>query len=160
MLLNGDFSSGRSSFKSSDMPPLVGGNKSPTGHSWLILESPEERIECGHTLNNAKRVTHYLRGILRREKQNHPNPGAYVWESFPGGKRHGRLYFFDPSFVLYLPISEIQHKAIASYIKNYDFKNFSMVNHECTHFVAGAARLATSAIHCASPVCRNSFLIL
>ena len=137
-----DFSTGRSRLWDSPGRNVGPTKKSLTGHAWLILESPEKRVECGHMHDSGKGVPDYLNGVLRRSRQQHPNPGAYMFEYRPTGKRHGRVRGLAPSFVLRIPITAGQYAAIADFIENYDFSYFAIGDHECTHFVAGAASLA------------------
>jgi hypothetical protein len=117
-------------------------SKNSTGHSWLILESPDHRVECGHTLRRYKRVSKYFAGIVRQARQGVRNPAAYVWTPLPDGYRHGKTLSLKPTFVAYFPLTRGVHHDIADYIDTYDFSEFSLVDHECTHFVVGAARRA------------------
>jgi hypothetical protein len=121
--------------------PEEGGNRQKltiTGHSWLVLESPQQRIECGHTA----RERGWLGGVQRLSRQGDPNPISFLWKDLRIGQRHGRAFFVRPTFVLCLRLTVGQHADISKFIATYDFLKFNVIGHECTDFVAGAARLA------------------
>ena len=123
-------------------PKQNAGKKSRVGHSWLILESPDERIECGHTASRGKLSPRYDRAIGRLIKQGHPNPVSYLERSLPCGRRHGHVAFLTPSFALRIPLTRARYESVRNYIDAYDFSTFSVANHQCTGFVAGAAAAA------------------
>ena len=46
----------------------------PWGHSWLILESPENRLECGLNGNFGREKPRYDEGVIQKFRDGDPNP--------------------------------------------------------------------------------------
>jgi len=112
------------------------------GHCWLILESPEGILECGHTGEFGYKKPTYYRGLLRRLAAGDPNPSAYLFESMSDGRFHRGPGGHAPTVAASMPITRDQHRAILNYINTYDYKDFRMTGQACNDFPAGAAALA------------------
>jgi hypothetical protein len=108
-----------------------------TGHSWIIVESPGRRIECGLTPKSQK----WFDGVRELDKQGDPNPIAYLWCTMDG-KRHGHLLGIHPTFAARVDLTAEQHAALVRFIDRYDFRSFNLVDHECANFVVETARQA------------------
>lgn len=109
-----------------------------TGHSWLILERPDKRVEVGHTPNRPV----LLNGVKSLAEKGDPNPVSYLWQELRIGRRHGHLSGLRPTFVLRLPLTTEQHESIERLLATYDFVRFGLVGHDCSDLVVQAARLA------------------
>jgi hypothetical protein len=107
-----------------------------TGHSWVILESPGKRIECGLT----PKSRNWFGGVSKLQKEGDPDPISYLWRDLPDGKRHGHLRGFHPSFAAAVNLTEEQYAAIAKFIDGFDFRTFNLMKHECTTFTVETAR--------------------
>jgi hypothetical protein len=107
-----------------------------TGHSWLILEAPGKKIECGLT----PKSLNLFSGVSKLQKEHDPNPISYLWKDLQDGKRHGHLPGFHPSFAASVNLTQEQHAALAKFIENFDFHTFNLMKHECTNFVVETAR--------------------
>lgn len=108
-----------------------------TGHSWVILESPRKRIECGLTQSSQN----WFDGVRKLQKEGNPDPISYLWRDLPDGKRHGHLTGFHPSFAAAVNLTEEQYAAIARFIAGFEFRTFNLMKHECTNFTVETARL-------------------
>ena len=53
----------------------------PWAHSWLILESPRDRLEFGHTGDLGQAKPRYHDGVFQRIRDGDPNPIAYLWQT-------------------------------------------------------------------------------
>jgi len=60
--------------------------RQPWAHSWLILESPEGRLECGHTGDLGETKPRFHAGVFKRIRDGHPDPIAYLWEMMSDGR--------------------------------------------------------------------------
>jgi len=76
----------------------------PWGHSWLILESPRDRLECGHTGDLGKTTPRYHDGVFERIRNGDPNPIAYLWEMRSDGKFQIGNPNRPPTFVWRMPL--------------------------------------------------------
>lgn len=111
------------------------------GHSWILLESPDGRLECGLTGEYGVTSPTYYEAFLERVRQHDPNPVAAIWESKPDGKFHDGSDSHRPTFVARIPITRDQHARLIDYVTHYDYSRFSLVDRQCTDFAAGAARV-------------------
>jgi len=106
-----------------------------TGHSWVILESPTRKIECGLT----PKSQNWFGGVRKLQKAGDPDPISYLWHTLPDGRRHGHLAGFHPSFAAAIDITADQYAETAKFIDGFDFKTFNLIDHECTTFAVGVA---------------------
>jgi hypothetical protein len=107
-----------------------------TGHSWVILESPGKKIECGLT----PKSQNWFGGVSKLQKQGDPNPISFLWQTLPDGKRHGHLTGLKPSFAAAVNLTPEQHAAVEKFIGGFDFRSFNLMEHECTNFAVETAR--------------------
>jgi hypothetical protein len=121
---------------------LVSGARQPWGHSWLILESPGSRLECGLNGNFGLEKPKYEEGLRQRLRDGDPNPIAYLWETMPDGRLeigNGRR---TPTFVWRMPITERRHGLILEHVTHWPFGQISLRDNNCVDLVTGAAELA------------------
>ncbi|MGC2063105.1 MAG: hypothetical protein WA610_09005 [Thermodesulfovibrionales bacterium] len=116
--------------------------KNPGGHSWIILESPQNRLEYGHNGNFGLEKPHYLDGVYQRFRDNHPNPIAYLWEAMDDGRLETGRADHTPTFVWRMPITKRRYELIYEYAMQRTYDQFNLRDNNCTDMVTDAAALA------------------
>jgi hypothetical protein len=114
----------------------------PWGHSWLILESPQDRLECGHTGDLGKATPRYHEGVFQRIRDGDPNPIAYLWETRSDGKFQIGKPNRPPTFVWRMPITRRRYQLIHEYLMQREYDQFGIRSHDCTDMVVETAALA------------------
>jgi len=119
-----------------------GGSKfSPTsGHSWVVLESPDKMFVRGHTGNSGYTHRSMSRMFLELQQTDEPNPIYVLWERRTDGRAHERPGNHRVTFALRVPISPDQHARVKRVLKYYDYRHFSVATNQCTDLVAKAAQ--------------------
>ncbi len=56
------------------------------GHAWIMLESPEEILEVGHTGEFGIVSETYSQRFVRKIRQGDPDPISALWARLPDGK--------------------------------------------------------------------------
>ncbi len=127
---------------------LVSHARQPWGHSWLILESPTNRLECGLNGNFGREKPKYGDGVSRKLRDGDPNPISYLWETMSDGEieiGNGRR---TPTFVWRMPITMRQHQLIYAQVMHWPYDRIGVTTNNCIDFVADAAAAAgLSLIH-------------
>lgn len=114
----------------------------PWAHSWLILESPRERLEFGHTGDFGEASPRYHDGVYLGIKAGDPNPIAYLWRTMADGQFQIGKPNRPPSFVWRMPITRQRHQRIHDYVRQRQYDQFGLRSLNCTDFVIEAAALA------------------
>jgi len=114
----------------------------PRTHSWIILESPRDRLEFGHTGNFGQTQPRYLEGVHQRIRDNHPNPIAYLWETMSDGQFQIGKPNRPPTFVWRMPITKRRYQTIYKYLMERKYDQFSLRDNNCVDMVTDAAALA------------------
>ena len=114
----------------------------PWGHSWIILESPEERLECGQSGDFGGEKMRFHQGVFQRIHDGHPDPIAYLWQTMTDGRveigRPGRR----PAFVWRMPITRRRYELIQEFLAHRDGSLFGIRSNNCTDMVSEVAALA------------------
>lgn len=116
--------------------------KHPWGHTWIILESPNSRRECGHSGNYGVMQPHYHEGVIQGVRDGDPNPIAYLWKTMDDGQYEAGNPGDDPTFVWRVPITMRAFERIDEYILNREYTKFSLSTHNCGDMVTHVASLA------------------
>lgn len=116
--------------------------KNPGGHSWIMLESPQQRVEYGHNGNFGQEQLRYLEGVYQRFQENHPDPIGYLWEMMNDGRLETGRPDHTPTFVWRMPITKKQYQSINEYVKQRKYDQFGVRSNNCTDMVTDAAALA------------------
>ena len=114
----------------------------PWGHSWLVLESPQNRLECGLSGNFGRMKARYHEGVIQRIRDGDPNPISYLWETMSDGQRETGHADRIPSFVWRMPITRRRHQRIYEFLTQKKFDQFGIRSDNCTDMVVEAASLA------------------
>jgi hypothetical protein len=115
----------------------------PWGHCWLILESPENRLECGHNGNFGKLKPDYAAGVNRKYKDGDPNPISYLWETMSDGVcEMGNPNRRTPTFVWRMPITKRRYELIYEYLMQRKYDQIGVRANNCVDMVTDAAKLA------------------
>ena len=132
--LNWNFSTG---------PALVTsiGNR-PWGHGWLILESPQDRLEFGLIGDFGREKPRYHEGVIQKIKAGDPNPMSYLWQTMSDGQLQIGKPKRPPTFVWRMPITQRRYQLIYDYAMHRKYDQFGVRSNNCTDMVAEAAALA------------------
>ena len=114
----------------------------PWGHSWLILESPQNRLECGHTGDLGQTTSRYHDGVFQRIQDGDPNPIAYLWQTKSDGQFQIGKPKRPPSFVWRMPITRRRYQLIYECVMQRKYDQFGIRSHDCTDMVIETAALA------------------
>jgi hypothetical protein len=114
----------------------------PWGHSWIVLESPQNRLECGHTGDFGREKPRYHEGVLQRMRDEDPNPIAYLWGTMSDGEFEIDKPYRAPTFVWRTPITQRKYQLIYEYVMQRNYIQFDLRTGNCTDMVVEAAALA------------------
>jgi len=114
----------------------------PWAHSWIILESPADRLEFGHTGDFGLKTPRYHEGVIQRIREGDPNPIAYLWQTMSDGEFQIGKPNRPPRFVWRMPITKQKHQLIYEYVMRRKYEQFGLRNNNCTDMVAATAALA------------------
>jgi len=114
----------------------------PWAHSWIILESPQDRLECGHTGDLGEIKARYHDGVFQGIRDGEPDPIAYLWQTRSDGIFQIGKPVRPPSFVWRMPITRQRYQLINEYVKQRKYDQFGVRSNNCTDLVIAAAALA------------------
>jgi len=114
----------------------------PWGHSWLILESPQDRLEFGHTGDLGQAKLRYHEGVFQRIRDGDPNPIGYLWQTMSDGQFQIGKPNRPPSFVWRMPITRRRYQLIYEYVMHRKYDQFGVRTNNCTDMVIETAALA------------------
>ncbi|MGD0283327.1 MAG: hypothetical protein ABSB95_13305 [Dissulfurispiraceae bacterium] len=114
----------------------------PWAHSWLILESPQNRLECGHTGDFGQTRPRYHDGVFQRIQEGDPNPISYLWQTMSDGQFQIGKPNRPPSFVWRMPITRRRYQLIYEYVMQRKYDQFGVRTNNCTDMVMETAALA------------------
>ena len=114
----------------------------PWAHSWLILESPQDRLEFGHTGDFGQTKQRYHEGVFQRMRDGDPNPIAYLWQTMSDGQFQIGKPNRPPSFVWRMPITRRRYQLIYDYVMQRKYDQFGVRTNNCTDMVIETAALA------------------
>lgn len=114
----------------------------PWGHSWLILESPTNRLECGLNGNFGREKPKYGDGIDKKVKDKDPNPISYLWETMSDGEIEIGNGNRTPTFVWRMPITRLRHQLIHTHVTKWKYGQIGVRTNNCVDMVTEAAELA------------------
>ena len=137
-----DFSSPEGFLHTMRKHPRGGKNDRSVGHSWLVLNGPLTWLEGGHTGEFDEVHPNYSLSVAAAIKLGDPNPLACLWTNRGLGRFEVGSGGHIPSAAVRFELTTNQYAAIRAFIDGYDFKNFNLRDHVCTHFVARAAARA------------------
>jgi hypothetical protein len=114
----------------------------PWAHSWIILESPGNRLEFGHTGDFGLKTPRYHVGVIQRIREGDPNPIAYLWQTMSDGEFQIGKPNRPPTFVWRMPITRQRYQLIYEYVMQRKYDQFGLRTNNCTDMVAATAALA------------------
>lgn len=114
----------------------------PWAHSWLILESPGDRLEFGHTGDLGITKPRYHEGVFKKIREGDPNPIAYLWQTMADGTLQIGKPNRPPTFVWRMPITRRRYQLIHEYVMQRKYEQFGLRTNNCTDLVAEVAALA------------------
>jgi uncharacterized protein (DUF2249 family) len=114
----------------------------PWAHSWIILESPGNRLECGHTGDLGEIKARYHDGVFQGIRDGEPDPIAYLWQTRSDGMFQIGKPNRPPSFVWRMPITRQRHQMINEHVMQRKYDQFGVRSNNCTDMVVEAAALA------------------
>ena len=114
----------------------------PWAHSWLILESPRDRLEFGHTGDLGITNPRFHDGVYQKIQAGDPNPIAYLWRTMSDGQLQIGKPNRPPTLVWRMPITQRRYQLIHEYLMQRKYDQFGVRSNNCTDLVAEAAALA------------------
>jgi hypothetical protein len=114
----------------------------PWAHSWIILESPGNRLEFGHTGDFGLKTPRYHEGVMQRARDGDPNPIAYLWQTMSDGQFQTGKPNRPPTFVWRMPITRRRHQLISEHVMQRKYDQFGVRTNNCTDMVVETAALA------------------
>jgi hypothetical protein len=114
----------------------------PWAHGWIILESPRNRLEFGHTGDFGREKPRYHEGVMRRIRDGDPNPFAYLWQTMSDGQFQIGKPNRPPTFVWRMPITRRRYQLIYEYVMQRKYDQFGVRTNNCTDMVVETAALA------------------
>lgn len=114
----------------------------PWAHSWLILESPRDRLEFGHTGDLGQAKPRFHEGVYQKIRDGDPNPIAYLWQTMADGQLQIGKPNRPPTFVWRMPITRRRYQLIHEYVMQRKYDQFGVRTNNCTDLVTEAAALA------------------
>jgi hypothetical protein len=114
----------------------------PSAHSWIILESPWNRMEFGHTGNFGREQPRYHEGVMQRVRDGDPDPIAYVWQTMSDGQFQIGRPDRPPTFVWRMPITLRRYQLIYDDVLQRKYDQFGVRTNNCTDMVVETAALA------------------
>ena len=114
----------------------------PWAHSWIILESPQDRLEFGHTGDFGLKTPRYHEGVMQRGRAGDPNPIAYLWQTMSDGQFQQGKPNRPPTFVWRMPITQRRYQLIYEHVMQRKYDQFGLRSNNCTDMVAETATLA------------------
>jgi hypothetical protein len=114
----------------------------PWAHAWIILESPRNRLEGGHTGDFGLEKPRYHEGVRQRVRDGDPNPIAYLWQTMSDGQFQKGKPNRPPTFVWRMPITRRRYQLIYEYVAQRKYDQFGVRSNNCTDMVAEAAAQA------------------
>lgn len=114
----------------------------PWAHSWLILESPQDRLEFGHTGDLGQTRLRYHKGVFQKIREGDPNPIAYLWQTMYDGHCQFGKPNRPPTFVWRMPITRQRHQLIHEYVMQRQYDQFGVRSNNCTDLAVDTAALA------------------
>jgi len=131
---NWDYSSTRSY--------LLSHARQPWGHSWIILQSPTNRLEWGLNGNFGRQKPKYGEGLRQKFLAGDPNPISYLWVTMSDGEIETGNGNRTPTFAWRMPISQRRHQLIHNYVMNWKFGQIGVRSNNCVDLVTEAAEVA------------------
>lgn len=142
-------------------------NGGKLGHAWIELQGLQQgrkiSIECGHSGELGLTQAKYFDGIMnyndygyanptqqqRCTPRYEPNPIRYLWAIQSDGYCEKGSGGHRPTFFVKFPLSQEQFFKIYEFItKKYDFKRYSLTNHQCCTFITEIAALINVYLDC------------
>lgn len=114
----------------------------PWAHSWLMLESPEDRMEFGHTGDLGITKLRFHDGVYQKIRDGDPNPISYLWQMMSDGQLQIGKPNRPPTFVWRMPITKQKYHLIREYVNQRKYDQFGVRSNNCTDMVTEAAALA------------------
>jgi hypothetical protein len=114
----------------------------PWAHSWIMLESPRDRLECGHTGDLGETRLRYHDGVFQGIRDGDPNPIAYLWQTRSDGQFQTGKPNRPPTFVWRMPISRLRYELLHEHVKQRTYDQFGLRSNNCTDMVFETAALA------------------
>jgi len=114
----------------------------PWAHAWIILESPRNRLEGGHTGDFGLERPRYHEGVRQRDRDGDPNPIAYLWQTMSDGQFQKGKPNRPPTFVWRMPITRRRYQLIYEFVVQRKYDQFGVRSNNCTDMVVEAAALA------------------
>ncbi|MBA3815664.1 MAG: hypothetical protein H0X29_03925 [Parachlamydiaceae bacterium] len=161
-----DYTSNLSFFKTVAKHPDDACKHGDVGHTWIYLQGIKnnERIylEGGYSGESGRLQARYFDGIMNyidfgyanptSEELESPryedNPAKYLWETQYDGFFQWGPGFHRPTYAAKVDISAEQFGRIWTFINNFYYREYSIINSQCSSFAAQVASIAGLKLNC------------
>jgi hypothetical protein len=114
----------------------------PSVHGWIILGSPRDRLEVGHTGDFGRQRPRYYQGVMQRVRDGDRDPIAYLWQTMSDGQFQIGKPNRPPTFVWRMPITRRRHQLMHEYVTQRTYDRFGVRTDNCTDMVVAIAAVA------------------
>jgi hypothetical protein len=154
-----DYTSTKACLRSLVKHPSDGSKNSDVGHAWIYLKGEIDglpyELEGGQTGELGLYQPKYFEGIMnyvdfgyshpsqieKVSPRYEPNPVKYLWEDLHDGYFQKESGGHRPTFAIKVELTSQQFDDILTFISQYSFERYSLVQHQCCSFVIDVAAL-------------------
>lgn len=161
-----DYTDNRTFFKTVAKHPSDGSKNGDVGHTWIYLQGLHDGVpvylEGGYSGESGQVQAKYFDGIMNYmdfgyanpsaeqmlEYRYEPDPVKYLWEIQYDGFFQWGSGTHRPSYAAKVDITPEQFENILSFIKNYPYREYSLIDSQCSSFAVQIASLANLTLDC------------
>lgn len=161
-----DYSTNHSFFKTVAKHPDDGCKQGDVGHAWIFLQGVKDGelvyLEGGYSGESGRFQARYFDGVMNNidygyanptpEQMNAPryeeNPAKYLWEIQHDGFFQWGPGCHRPTYAAKVNITQEQFELIWTFINNYPYREYSLINSQCSSFAAQIASLGGLDLDC------------
>lgn len=113
------------------------------GHAWILLQGCKDGkrigLEGGHSGELGEQEPTYFDGVMQYACEGEPNPVKYLGSPLHDGFFQQGSGGHCPTYAVAINLSQDQFEEVLKLISTYDFRTYSLTDHQCCTFVAEIA---------------------
>lgn len=137
-----DYSHSQNLLKTMVKHPQDGSLGGDVGHVWILLKGEGEVLEGGHSGELGLQEPKYFDGVMNLVESGDPNPVRYMHKTLSDGYFEGGAGGFPATYAIKIDLNINQYRDIRRFVKDYDYRLYSLTNRQCVSFALEAARMA------------------